>query len=92
MRTTDLPKVAANFAAVSPADPPPMHINSYVLDLDDENRVVVWARAFFFRCNNHDRGVNAYNRHRDNKHKMQTIAGVGNKPRDDCFNNDIVNE
>jgi len=32
MRHTDLPKVDANFAAVSPADPPPITIISYVVD------------------------------------------------------------
>ena len=48
MRQTDLPNVDANFAAVSPADPPPMTIISYVAngvgddedDDDDEEEVV----------------------------------------------------
>ena len=31
-RQTDLPKLAANFAAVMPADPPPMTMRSYVVD------------------------------------------------------------
>ena len=51
MRQTDLPNVDANFAAVSPADPPPMTTISYVAigvgeeeeyddDDDDEEEVV----------------------------------------------------
>jgi hypothetical protein len=50
MRHTDLPNVDANFAAVSPADPPPMTTISYVAngvgeeeeydDDDDEEEVV----------------------------------------------------
>ena len=46
MRHTDLPNVDANFAAVIPADPPPMTIISYVAigvcddDDDDEEEVV----------------------------------------------------